>query len=86
MTLKQELIDIIFEVCDIKGQNRDSLTTDQPLIGTESSLGLDSLDSLEIVVAVAKEYGVRIDNQYTALRVLQTLDSLVEFIQENRTK
>jgi len=86
MSLKEELIDIIFEVCDVKDHTRDDLIGDQPLIGPESALGLDSLDSLGIVVAVGKRYGVRIANKDTALTVLKTLDTLVGFIQENRTK
>ena len=86
MSLKEELIDIVFEVCDVKDKTRDDLISDQPLIGPESALGLDSLDSLEIVVTVGKRYGVRIANKDTALKVLKTLDTLVGFIQENRTK
>lgn len=57
-----------------------------PLIGPDSPLGLDSLDSLEILVAVEKKYGVRIAHESSARRVLASLDTLVAFVRENRTK
>ena len=56
------------------------------MIGPDSPLGLDSLDSLEILVAVEKKYGVRIAHESSARRVLASLDTLVAFVRENRTK
>jgi acyl carrier protein len=86
MSLKEQLIDIIFEVCDVGDHSRNELVSHLPLIGPDSPLGLDSLDSLEITVAVGKGYGARIDNQNRAIEVLATLDTLIDFIENNRTK
>jgi len=86
MSLEQELIDMIFEACEVKDHTRDELRRGDALIGPESPWGLDSLDSLEIVVAAGKKYGVRIDNQHTALQVLSSLDTLIEFIETHRTR
>ena len=86
MSLKEELTDIIFEVCDVGDANQDELLNHLPLIGPDSPLGLDSLDSLEITVAVGMRYGARIDNQNRAIEVLATLDTLINFVETNRTK
>ncbi|MBW2163113.1 MAG: acyl carrier protein [Deltaproteobacteria bacterium] len=62
----------------------DVLPLDAPLIGPDSPLGLDSLDAVEIVVAVQKDYGVHIDAQKTCRRVLESLRTLADFIRKQR--
>ena len=86
MNLERELVEIIFEVCDVKNHSPDELRREDALIGPESPLGLDSLDSLEIVVAVGKKYGVRIGHENSARKVLVSLGTLSDFVQEHRTK
>jgi acyl carrier protein len=47
----------------------------------ESGLGLDSIDALEIAVAVAEEYGVHLSAEDEETRaVFATLESLTEFV------
>ncbi len=86
MNLERELVETIFEVCDVKGHTPEELHREDALIGPESPLGLDSLDSLEIVVAVGKTYGVRIGNENSARKVLVSLGTLSDFVREHRTK
>ncbi|MBW1965759.1 MAG: acyl carrier protein [Deltaproteobacteria bacterium] len=68
--LEQELHDLIVKICNVSAPIPDALLPDAPLIGPDSSLGLDSLDAVEIVVAVQKEYGVHIDAQLGLLLIL----------------
>ena len=86
MNLERELVEIIFEICDVKDHTPEELGREDALIGPDSPLGLDSLDSLEIVVAVGKRYGVRIADQHSARKVLVSLGTLSDFVQEHRTK
>ena len=51
---------MIIEVCNITDPVPEDLSADDPFIGPESALGLDSLDAVEIVVAVEKKYNIRI--------------------------
>ena len=78
--LEKELGDLIIKICNVSVPIPDVLPPDAPLIGPESPLGLDSLDAVEIVVAVQKEYGVHIDAQETGRRVLESLRTLADFI------
>ena len=78
--LEQELHDLIVKICNVSMPIPDALLPDAPLIGPDSPLGLDSLDAVEIVVAVQKEYGVHIDAQETGRRVLESLRTLADFI------
>jgi acyl carrier protein len=58
----------------------DEITDDTPLFGP-TGLGLDSIDALELVLGLEKEFGVVIEDRATAVRVLATIRSIAEFIQ-----
>ncbi len=80
--LEKELGDLIVKICNVSVPIPDILPPDAPLIGPDSPMGLDSLDAVEIVVAVQKEYGVHIDAQETGRRVLESLRTLADFIRK----
>ncbi len=52
------------------------------LVGGE--LGLDSIDVLELVMMIEKDYGLRIDNKELGIRVFASLKALAEYIHQNR--
>jgi len=52
---------------------------DQPLFGP-GSLGLDSVDALQLVVALDKNYSLKITDPETARGILQTVNSIVHAI------
>jgi acyl carrier protein len=47
-------------------------------------LGLDSIDALELVLAIEREFGVTIGDEQTANRVLRSVNAIAEFIEERR--
>lgn len=81
---ERELLDTICRTCNLQDIAVEKVSSDDPLIGPESILGLDSLDALEIVVMVQKEYGVRIESENTSRIVLQSLKTLAEHITKHR--
>ena len=80
---ERELLKAICNTCNLPDVEIDSVGPDDPLIGPESPLGIDSLDALEIVVMVQKEYGVRIESQNSSRIVLQSLATLAAHIQKH---
>ncbi len=52
---------LLVENLRLEGLEPESITDDQPLFG--EGLGLDSIDALELVVALEKEFGIAIGNQ-----------------------
>ena len=58
----------------------DDIGEDNQLIGGE--LGLDSIDVLELVMMIEKDYSVRIDNKELGAKVFASLRTLAEYIQE----
>lgn len=57
----------------------DQLRDDQPLFGPDS-LGLDSVDALQLVVALDKTYHLKIADSEAAGRVLRTVDSIADAV------
>ncbi len=84
MSLREELLDIIFSVCDVDEVSKDDIDEERPLIGPDSELELDSLDLLEITVVIQKKYGILIKEKTMALKALESLNSFIEFVEKNR--
>jgi acyl carrier protein len=76
--LKQALKAMIVKECD-KDVDPATITNDEQLIGG-GPLGLDSLDALQISMAVQERYGVRIEDGPKARKALRNIDSLAEMI------
>ena len=54
---------------------------DQPLFGP-GSLGLDSVDALQLVVALDKNFGLKIPSPAAAKEILQSVDTIVAAVQK----
>jgi len=52
---------------------------DDPLFGP-NGLGLDSIDALELVLGLQKEFGVTIEDQAMAVKVMATINTIAEFV------
>jgi len=81
--LERELRDLVVESCHVTDAP-EGVFPDAPMIGPDSPWGLDSLDAVEIVVAVQKKYGVRIGGQDSSREVLRSLRVLAAFIRKER--
>jgi acyl carrier protein len=75
--LKVRIVDIL----DLTGASPATMDVDGPLVG--GTLGLDSIDVLEIVIMIEKDYGVRIDNRELGEKVFASLKTLAAYIYEN---
>ena len=76
--LKHKLIELL-NLTDVTPQNFDE---NAQLVGGD--LGIDSIDVLEMVVMVEKDYGVVINSQEVGEKVFASLVSLAAYIQANR--
>jgi len=82
-SFERELLELICTTCNLYDVEMDKISHDDPLIGPDSPLGIDSLDALEIAVTIQQEYGVRMDSENTSRIVLQSLATLAEYIKTN---
>jgi acyl carrier protein len=77
--LKKKVLDIL----NIQDVSLNDIDNDAPLVGSE--LGIDSIDILELVTVIEKDYGVKIDNKELGQKVFASFTSLAQYISDNRT-
>jgi len=77
-----EIKQLIIDALRIEGMTPDEIDTDSPLFG--EGLGLDSIDALQLVVAMEKTYGVVVPDAATGTKVFQSVRTMAAYIAENR--
>ncbi|HOD15684.1 MAG TPA: phosphopantetheine-binding protein [Spirochaetota bacterium] len=82
--LKQEIKLLIMEVLGITDVEPDEVGNDDALFAEGNVMGLDSIDALEIVMALQEKYGVRIDDKNQSRFILKSITTISEFISKNR--
>ncbi len=70
---------LIIESLNLEGMTPDMIENDQPLFG--DGLGLDSVDALELVVAMEKSFNIKIDSNEMDREAFATANSLAAFVQ-----
>lgn len=84
--MSEELIpkvkQMIIESLRIEGMSLDEIETDAPLFG--EGLGLDSIDALQLVVAMEKDFGVVVPDAATGTKVFASVRSMADYIAENK--
>jgi acyl carrier protein len=80
--LIQPVKQLIIDALRIDGMAPDDIQTDAPLFG--DGLGLDSIDALQLVVAMEKQYGVVVPDAATGTTVFQSVRSMAAYIAEHR--
>jgi len=73
---EQDLVDLIVDSCNVNVPLPEMLSSDMPLFGPDSPFGLDSLDAVEVAVAIQKKYKKRVTDR----NVMLSLGTLAEFI------
>jgi len=82
--LKREIKQLMIDSLKIVDVTPEQIEDAAPIFGNPS-LELDSLDAVELFVALQKRYGVKVDDQNLARDVLQSVDRIAEFVSANRT-
>jgi acyl carrier protein len=84
--LKKEVKEVIIKTLNINKINPEDVDDSAPLFAPDNPFGLDSVDAIDIVMTVQKHFGVRIADQNLARDVLESIDTLAEFIHKERSK
>lgn len=79
-----ELKKQIIEVLNLEDVQPEDIENDAPLFG--SGLGLDSIDALELIVMMEKNYGIKIKDPSAGKSIFKSINSMAEFVQANRKK
>ncbi len=82
--LKIEIINLIIETLGITDVDPATVDYEIPLFGGNNTLSLDSVDAIEIIMAIQRTYGTRITDQSLAREVVRSVNSIATFIANNR--
>jgi acyl carrier protein len=74
----------IIEALSLQGMQPEEIDDNAPLFG--DGLGLDSIDSLEMIVLLERHYGIKIEDPREGRRVFESIQVMAEYIQANRKK
>ncbi len=77
-TLKQQIIDSL----NLQGIKPEEIDDNAPLFG--DGLGLDSIDSLELMVLLERNYGIKIEDAREGRKILTSVQTMAEYIQQHR--
>jgi len=79
--LKEKLKKQIIQFLNLTDLTPGDIKDDEPLFG--DGLGLDSIDSLELIVLLKKEYGITIKDPREGRKVLVDVNSIAAYIEEH---
>ena len=82
--LKEELKSRIIEVLNLEDMTAVDINDDDSLFG--DGLGLDSIDALELIVLLDKEYGIKLSDPKLGKSIFESINTMAAFISDNRTK
>jgi acyl carrier protein len=82
--LKQQLKKQIVTFLNLQAVKPEDIKDDEPLFG--EGLGLDSIDSIELIVLLAREYGISIQDPKEGRKVLVDVNTMADYIEKHRTK
>ena len=79
-TLKQQII----EALNLEDMKPEDIDENASLFG--EGLGLDSIDALELIVLMEKNYGIKLQDPSQGKEIFKSVAVMADFIQKNRTK
>lgn len=78
--LKEKIIDAL----NLNEMTPDDIDSNAPLFG--DGLGLDSIDALELIVLLEKNYGIKLANPAEGKTIFKSVTSIADYVYNNRTK
>ena len=81
--LKQQVKQQIVQFLNMSVKPED-IKDEEPLFG--EGLGLDSIDSIELIVMLGREYCINIQDPKEGRKILANINTMVAYIEEHRTK
>ena len=85
MVESKDFKNMLIKYLDLEELSADDIDDKAPLFGEDDSgLGLDSVDSIELVLAIEKEYGVKISDPELYDTIFASVENLLTYINDNQ--
>jgi acyl carrier protein len=78
--IKLEVKKLIIETLKFENVRPEDIIDDVSFFGGENKIKIDSIDVIELVVSIQKKFNVKIDDQNLAKDVINTVNSISEFV------
>ena len=82
--LIEQLKTQIIEVLNLEDMTTTDIDAEAPLFG--EGLGLDSIDALELIVLLEREYGIKLSNPTEGKEIFKSVATIADFVSKNRKK
>lgn len=82
--LIQQLKEQIIDALNLEEMTPDEIDANAPLFG--DGLGLDSIDALELIVLLEKQYGIKLANPAEGKAIFKSVASIANYVSKNRKK
>lgn len=80
--LRKDIKQLIITSLNLEGMTPEEIVDDAPLF--QEGLGLDSIDALELAVAIERRYHVTIPDEAVGKKVLSSVSALAAYVAENQ--
>jgi len=80
--LKKDIKELIITSLNLGDVTPDQIVDDAPLF--QEGLGLDSIDALELAVAIERKYRVTIPDEAVGKKVFSSVSALAAYVSEHR--
>lgn len=80
--LKSEIKQLLIKELDIRDRSETDIADDEPLFG--EGLGLDSLDALQLAMAIEERFGVKVPEGEAARAIFASVAALAEHVAKSR--
>ena len=77
------VVELAHKLVEALDTTADLVDPAAPLIG--AGLGIDSIDTLELVVMMEKDYGVKIDTRAAGIEAFASLNARAAYIRQHRS-
>ena len=81
--LKKDLKLLIIDACE-KDQSVDDISDDEILFGEDAPLQLDSMDALQISMAISSTYGIKMTDSKKLRKVMESINTMALFVQTSK--
>lgn len=82
--IKKDLKEMLVRDLSLEDVKPEEIKDDEPLFG--EGLGLDSLDAVEIVVLLQRNFGLEVKNMEQGKEIFRSVETLANFVHENKKK